>query len=145
MERPKKFEEKDCTVDMFNYLNNTIDSMQLKIAPLNQQIYNLKQENKRLQSKKFVHLSSKSAGIVYQWAEINSNNPLSKTYMDACCVLGGIDRKGNHDELQKYWRPGNHDYIKFNTDLTDKAYILRDTIGRVILEHIKRIEKRARK
>jgi hypothetical protein len=95
--------------------------------------------------KKFAYLSTASLAKLRTWREENENDPLAEAYYAACEAIGAVDTALISDRLRKSW-PYNDDlnnkkwggWIPVATGLEDLAYQHRDTIGRVILEMIKR-------
>ncbi len=98
-----------------------------------------------MKEKKFVTLSKASLDKVWAWCEENESDPLAEAFMGACTALGTIDCSKISDRLKKSW-PGGDDinskkwggWIDAAYVLDDLAFIHRDTLGRAILDMLKR-------
>ena len=97
---------------------------------------------------KFVYLSKTNLAKVLDWCEANENDPIAEAYMGACGAIGAIDCSKISDRLEKSWkgpREGKRGYgwIEAAYKLDDLAYMHRDTIGRAILNMLKREQPNA--
>jgi hypothetical protein len=98
-----------------------------------------------MKEKKLVHLSRASLGRVCDWCEKNEDDPLAIAYTSACLAVEYVDYKKIMERLERSW-PGTRNprcktwggWIGVAIMLEDLAIAYRDTIGRTILDVIKR-------
>lgn len=93
--------------------------------------------------KKHVSLSGASLEKVYDWAVANAESPLGRTYLAACAVVDLSNPHGIAAQLDRT-RPECNGTATFKKRWhearapQEQAFILRDTVGRYILEMLKR-------
>ena len=83
----------------------------------------------------YTPLSKKSLRKIWLWHEDNKESPLSIAYFGACGALGSLELNAVAEENGLEWSKNNHSRL---LDIDDAAYALRDTIGRLIFELIKK-------
>ena len=91
---------------------------------------------------KTVWLSTKSLERVWSWAIKNEHTPLGEAYMAACAAVGARDCRKIADQLRPTWKRkrGKYGYISEAYKLYEMPYTYRDTVGRIILDMLKREE-----
>ena len=100
-----------------------------------------------IEVKGFVALSPKSLAKVFAWSEKNQRGvPLAGVYYDVCTAIGEFDFMTVADRLEAAWpekdkSPGWGGYAEEALKVKDALYLCRDTIGRTILEMLKREER----
>ena len=90
---------------------------------------------------KFVSLSDSSLTKVWDWCEENKSDPLSESYMGACLACGHTDWSKIATRLKTSWPSTKRDksgWFDISYNIGTEVYKLRDIIGRVILDVIKR-------
>jgi len=88
-------------------------------------------------------LGDKSLSKVWEWAEENEEtSPLAKAYCASCYAIGVLDSSAICQELETHWRGKNYGYIREAYKPYDFAFLYRDTIGRIILDMMKRQENK---
>ncbi len=100
-------------------------------------------------------LSRQSLNAVWKWCEANSAEPLAEAYVDACVLAGKFlvhGERGICKRLEQSWPvKGPGDYSAFHRACAeggragDISFIVRDIIGRTILDMLKREAALARK
>ena len=92
--------------------------------------------------KKFVSLSQESLDKIYAWSEVDENyyTPLAEAYRGDCYVVGITDCSKIIDQLKPTWKGKRNEYGYISEGLRagDYMYEHRDTVGRIILDMIKR-------
>lgn len=88
--------------------------------------------------KKHVALSNKSLERVYSWCERNEGTALEQAYMDACTAVYGLDTISIRVQLKDAWISKKKPRAVEAGKPYDLAFEYRDTIGRMILDLIKR-------
>lgn len=89
----------------------------------------------------FKYLGKRSLDRIWGWCERNEGTPLAEMYLNGCACIGGFDAINVADQIEStYVKPKKHrlKYVRKANRLQDNAFIYRDSIGRVILEIIKR-------
>ncbi len=86
-----------------------------------------------------VTLSAGSLKKVWDWAEANNGNPLADAYIDACSAVGALDCRAIADVLKTTWRAKGFGYIHEAYKPYNAAFFYRDTVGRLILEMLRRM------
>jgi hypothetical protein len=94
-----------------------------------------------MKEQKFVSLSAKSLDTVYDWCEQNiDDDPLARAYIGICVAIAQYDASEVMDRIYQSWPVGVKvsgrlfSPYRFKIDL----YESRDTLGRVVLETIRR-------
>jgi len=86
----------------------------------------------------FKSLSDKSLKVVYEWAESNEPNPLASAYLGACGAVGSLDCSAIAESIEMNWRGSPRKRWDEAYKPYYLAFVYRDTIGRMILNEIKR-------
>ena len=92
--------------------------------------------------KKFVYLGDANLKKILDWCDKNEDDPFAHFYLGACTSVGSFDSYSLEERLAKSRAKqvelGWLKECKRVGELKDKAFILRDSIGREILAMIKR-------
>lgn len=97
-----------------------------------------------MSEKRFVGLSNANLVKVWAWAEQHEDNdPIAEAYSAACYAVGTIRKIDNR--LASSWPTEGRDSWKWtyvSCSLEKQAFEYRDTLGRVIIDMLKREAKK---
>ena len=88
--------------------------------------------------KNYVELSRKSRDKVWAWCEENEGTPLAEAYIAACYAVGSLDCSKICEQIKPTWKNKRISHISEGFKPYDTGFIHRDTVGRIILNLIKR-------
>lgn len=89
--------------------------------------------------KKFVYLSPANLKKVYDWALQNEETPLGKAYCELCVGMGGFDEVAIVRQTEAVLPPSKaNGQWAVIWEVHGKITQARDSLGRVILAHMKR-------
>lgn len=96
-------------------------------------------------NKKVTMLSKANLDKVYQWAEENESDPLAQAYMGTLYAIGVTYQDKMIDRLKKVWGTKSGKYVSAAFANYDFLFASRDSLGRVILDMLKKEQKEAAK